>query len=238
MRDQHLAETFVELADTLVDDFDLIEFLHTLVDRCVTVLDVSAAGIMLVDSAGQPQVMASSTEHVRLLELFQLQSDDGPCLECYRTGFAVSCPDLGEATERWPRFAPAAVEHGYRSVHALPMRLRTQVIGAMNLFHREPGRLAASVTRVGQAMADVATIGLIQERLLVQQDIVIDQLQTALNHRVVIEQAKGILAERHGVDPAEAFALLRRHARAHRRQVTDLALAVISGAVELPQVSG
>jgi len=229
MADDRLARTFVELADTLVDDFDLVEFLHMLVDRCVELLEVSATGLMLADSHGLLRVMASSAESVHLLELFQLQNHEGPCLECYRTGAPVSHPDLSMALDRWPLFAPAATEAGFRTVHALPMRLRSQVIGALNLFHIDPNALAPEVTRIGQAMADVATIGLIQERAQHHQDIVVDQLQTALNSRVLIEQAKGILAERHGIDPGQAFTLLRTYARNHNQRLVQLAASVIDG---------
>ncbi|MGB6165181.1 MAG: GAF and ANTAR domain-containing protein [Pseudonocardiaceae bacterium] len=231
-----LARTFVELADTLVDDFDLVEFLHMLVDRCVELLDVSAAGLMLADFHDQLRVMASSAEDIHLLELFQLQNDEGPCLECHRTGEPVSHPDLSLAADRWPRFAPAAAESGFRTVHALPMRLRSQVIGALNLFHTDPHALASEVTRIGQAMADVATIGLIQERALHQQDTLVEQLQIALDSRVLIEQAKGVLAERHHIDPGNAFTLLRNHARNHGQRLTELAAAVIDGSATVTEL--
>ncbi len=229
MDDDRLARTFVELADTLVDDFDLVEFLHILVDRCVELLDVSASGLMLADSNDRLRVMASSSENVRLLELFQLQNDDGPCLECYHTGAPVSHPDLSAAEDRWPRFAPAAVESGYRTVHALPMRLRTTIVGALNLFHTEANALAPEVTRISQALADVATIGLIQQRSLHHQEILVDQMQTALDSRVLIEQAKGVLAERRGIDPGAAFTVLRSYARNHGIRLTQLAASVVDG---------
>lgn len=229
MNDERLAQTFVELADTLVDEFDLVEFLHILVDRCVELLDVSAAGLMLADFRGRLQVMASSSENIRLLELFQLQNDDGPCLECYRTGKPVAHSDLTRADDRWPRFAPAATEAGFRTVHALPMRLRAEIIGAFNLFHTDAHQLDSSVTRIGQAMADVATIGLIHERSLRDHEILIDQLQIALNSRIIVEQAKGILAERRGIDPGDAFTLLRNYARNHGQRLTELAAAVVDG---------
>ncbi|MGH3856170.1 MAG: ANTAR domain-containing protein [Pseudonocardiaceae bacterium] len=227
--EDRLARAFVELADTLVADFDLVEFLHVLVDRCVALLEVTAVGLMLADSHDQLRVMASSAENIHLLELFQLQNNDGPCLECYRTGEPVSHPDLTVAADRWPRFAPVAAESGFRTVHALPMRLRAQVIGALNLFHTDPNELAPEATRIGQAMADVATISVIQERALRQHDTLIDQLQTALDSRVLIEQAKGVLAERHHIDPGHAFTLLRNHARNHGQRLTELAAAVIDG---------
>jgi transcriptional regulator with GAF, ATPase, and Fis domain len=231
MADDLLARTFVELADTLVDDFDMVEFLHKLVDRCMELLDVSATGLLLGDSCDQLRVMASSAENIHLLELFQLQNHDGPCLDCYRTGAPVSHPDLSMATDRWPLFAPAATKSGFRTVHALPMRLRTQVIGALNLFHTEANALAPEVTQIVQAMADVATIGLIQERAQHQHDILVDQLQTALNSRILIEQAKGVLAERHGIDPGQAFTQLRNYARNHNQRLTELATAVIDGTI-------
>jgi GAF domain-containing protein len=229
MNDERLAQTFVDLADTLVDEFDLVEFLHTLVDRCVELLDVSAVGLMLADSRGRLQVMASSTENIRLLELFQLQNDDGPCLDCYRTGEPVDHPDLARAADRWPRFAPAATKAGFRTVHALPMRLRTQIIGALNLFHTDPDRVDRVTTRIGQAMVDVATIGLIHERALRHHEILIDQLQNALNSRILVEQAKGILAERHSINPSEAFTLLRNYARNNHQRLTEVAAAIVNG---------
>ena len=231
MADDRLARTFVELADTLVDEFDLVEFLHMLVDRCVELLDVSAAGLLLGDSRDRLRVMASSAENIRLLELFQLQNEEGPCLESYLTGAPVSHPDLSVATGRWPLFAPAATESGFRTVHAGPMRLRSVVIGALNLFHTDANALAPEVTGIGQAMADVATIGLIQERSLHQHDVLVDQLQTALDSRVIIEQAKGVIAERHGIDPGAAFALLRGYARNHGQRLTELATTVINSSI-------
>jgi len=194
MSNEHLVETFVELADTLIDEFDVIDFLHLLVDRCVELLDVDAAGLLLADSHGRLQLIASSNEQVRLLELFQLQNDEGPCLDPFRTGTRVSLADLSTADERWPRFAEAAADAGFAAVDALPMRLRKELIGALNLFRTEAGDLDATALRTAQALVDVATIGLLQERSLRHQEIPTVQLQTALNSRVVIEQAKGLVA--------------------------------------------
>jgi GAF domain-containing protein len=223
-----VAAACVELADTLAEDFDLIEFLHTLVERCVDLLDVSAVGLMLGDGRGRLRVMASSAERMRLLELFQLQHDQGPCLECYRAGTAVDEPDLAAATERWPLFAPEAVRTGLGAVHALPMRLRTQTVGALNLFHDEPGGLREDHTRVAQCLVDVATIGLIQVQLGHRGEILLGQLGAALDSRVVIEQAKGFVAEHRGITPAAAFTVLRDYSRAHRSRLTDVAYAVIA----------
>jgi transcriptional regulator with GAF, ATPase, and Fis domain len=228
-----LADVFVEMADTLVDDFDLIEFLHTLTERCVQLLDVDAAGLLLTDGRGTLQVIAASSDRTRLLELFQLQTDEGPCLDCFRTATPVSVADLS-AAGRWSRFSAAAAEVGFAAVHALPMRLRADVIGALNLFTAEPGALDEDKLRVGQALADIATVGLLQERAIHRRDVVTEQLQTALNSRVLIEQAKGLLAERLHVSVADAFTILRESARSRNRRLSDLAQAIVDGTEQLP----
>ena len=214
MDGQLLSETFVELTDTMIADFDVIDFLQVLTDRSVQLLDVSAAGLLLADPRGQLRVVAASSEAARLLELFQLQNDQGPCLDCFRTGRPVGAADLAAAAQRWPRFAPAARHAGFAAVQALPMRLRDQVIGALNLFRATPGAFDPANVRIGQALADVATISLLHERSMRRSDTLNEQLQTALNSRVIIEQAKGKLAERLGLDMNQAFSLLRDHARA------------------------
>lgn len=232
MTDVQLADVFVEMADTLVDDFDVIDFLHVLTERCVQLLGVSAAGLLLTDGQDTLQVVAASSERTRLLELFQLQTDQGPCVDCFRTGQPVSVADLPSAG-RWPRFAAAAADVGFTAVHALPMRLRTEVIGALNFFDTDPGAIDAGKLRVGQALADVATIGLLQHRAISQRDALTEQLQTALNSRVLIEQAKGMVAERLHLDLAEAFALLRNSARSHNRRLSDLAHAIVDGSEQI-----
>jgi transcriptional regulator with GAF, ATPase, and Fis domain len=224
-----LSETFVELTDTLVVGFDVIDFLHVLTNRSVQLLDVSAAGLLLADPRGELRVVAASSEAARLLELFQLQSDQGPCLDCFRTGQPVQAVDLAAESRRWPQFAPAARQAGFAAVHALPMRLREQVVGALNLFSADAGALAPVDIRVGQALADVATISLLQERSMRHSDTLNEQLQTALNSRVIIEQAKGKLAERLGVDMDEAFTMLRDRARTGNRRLSDVAQAFVDG---------
>src|SRR5690242_8948351 len=220
-----LSDTFVELADTMVADFDVIEFLHLLSDRAVRLLGASAAGVMLADPRGQLRLVAASSEAVRLLETVQLVGEEGPCLETVRTGQPITEPDLRRALQRWPRFTPAALQAGFTSVHALPMRLREQVLGGLNLFHDQPGPFDPADVRIGQALADTATIGLLHERNLRRAEIVGEQLQAALNSRVVIEQAKGKLAERLGLDMDAAFTTLRHYARDHNRRLSDLAQA-------------
>ncbi len=224
-----LSETFVELTDTMVAGFDVIDFLHVLTDRSVQLLDVSAAGLLLADPRGELRVVAASSEAARLLELFQLQNHQGPCLDCYRTGRPVEATDLAAEARRWPRFAAAARQAGFAAVQALPMRLREQVIGALNLFRADAGAFAPGDVRVGQALADVATISLLHERNVRLSDTLNEQLQTALNSRVVIEQAKGKLAERLGLDMDQAFSLLREYARTRNLRLSDLAQAFIDG---------
>ena len=234
MNQQLLAKAFVELADNLVADFDLIDFLRLLTDRCVSMLDASAAGVLLADHDGKLRVMAASDEQVRLLELFQLQSDEGPCLEAFRTGTQVIVPDLTREIDRWPRFVTAAHHSGFGAVQALPMRLRDETVGALNLFRATPGSFDPVGTPIAQALADVATISLLQQRSVHRSTVLNEQLQNALNSRILIEQAKGKLAERQNIDMEQAFTTLRSYARAHNRRLSDLARAFIDGSEPLP----
>jgi transcriptional regulator with GAF, ATPase, and Fis domain len=233
MREQLVAEAFVELADTLVDEFDVVDFLHQVTVRCAQVLGVSAAGVLLTDQRGALRVVAASTEETRLLELLQSQIDQGPCPECFHTGRPIAVADLSTVTDRWPRFVAEARQIGFASVHALPMRLRTDVIGALNLFGTQPGALDETTIRLAQAMADVATIGLLQARAIRQRETLAEQLQTALNSRVVIEQAKGVIAERRQLDMDQSFTLLRGTARTSNRRLSELARAVVDGSESL-----
>jgi transcriptional regulator with GAF, ATPase, and Fis domain len=231
-----LPETFVELADTLVAGFDIIEFLHVLTDRSVELLGASAAGLLLADPRGEMRVVAASSEQARLIELFQVQNDEGPCLDCFRTGQPVASADLAAASRRWPHFAAAASQAGFAAVQALPMRLRAETIGALNLFRDVPGLFDQADVRMGQALADVATIGLLNERNMRRSETLNEQLQAALNSRVIIEQAKGKLAERLGLDVDDAFDILRSCARRSNRGLSELARAFIDGSEELPDV--
>ena len=219
-REGLLARALVELADTLVADFDVVELLTLLADRCVEVLDVAAAGLLLAGPCGDLRMMASSSEAMRVLELFELQAQEGPCLDCYRSGQAVVNQDLASVNGRWPRFAPEALAAGFRSVHALPMRLRGSVIGALNLFHAETGEMRSADIDAAQALADIATIAILQHRATLEAQVVNQQLQHALNSRIVIEQAKGM-----------AFTALRNHARNHNLLLVVVAEAVIGGSV-------
>jgi transcriptional regulator with GAF, ATPase, and Fis domain len=238
-REERLAEAFVDLADTLVDDFDVLDFLHSLATHCIALLDVDEAGLMLADGSGRLVVAASSTEQVRLLELFEVQNDEGPCLDCYASGEPVVVEDLAAARPpTWPRFGDVATAAGFRSVVALPLRLRSETIGALNLFRAEPGALVEEDRSLAQALADVATIGILQERGSSRREVLARQLQEALSSRIVIEQAKGVLAERAGVHVDAAFHLLRGFARSHGLQLSEVARQVVARDLDLDNVPG
>lgn len=228
-RNSLLAERFVGLADTLVDDFDVVDLMNTLVTTCGEVLHTSAAGLLLNDPQGVLHVVASSSEETRVLELMQLQNAEGPCLDSVREGRAVTADDLEQERRRWPSFVEAALDVGYRSVHALPLRLRNETIGSLNLFRSQPPPLTAEEQRVAQALAAVATIGVLQHRAVFRASQLADQLQVALDSRVVIEQAKGVLAERRGLDMATAFEMMRRHARSTNQRLSAVAEDVTRG---------
>lgn len=235
-REQRLADVFVTLADTLVTDFDVAGLLSDLAGACVELLDVTAAGLMLVDAHGNLRVMASSSERSRLLELMEVQNDEGPCLDCHRNGAPVLVADLARERDRWPSFADEAIRVGFRAVYALPMRLRQQTIGALNLFHHDPHTLTPAAVRIGQGLADVATIAILQQRAVQRADELSEQLQTALNSRVVIEQAKGVLAEREKLDMSAAFALLRGYARSASQPLSEVARAFVNGALDVERL--
>jgi len=227
MEIEQLADVFVEVADTLVADFDVIEFLYT-VARHAAEIGGASAGLMLSGQDGTLHHVGASSEDARLLELFQLQNDEGPCLLSFRTGSRVLVPDLSEADERWPRFADRAVAAGFAAVYAFPMRLRDQVIGGLNVFRTERRDLDDGDARLLQALADLATISLIQEQAVTRADVLTEQLQAALNSRIVIEQAKGAVARTLNVGVDEAFELLRGYARTSRRRLTDVAHDVVT----------
>jgi GAF domain-containing protein len=233
-----LAALFVEVADTLVVDFDIVEFLHMVTARTADITRADAAGLVLADEHHHLQFMAASTESAKMLELFQLQAEEGPCRDCYRFGAPVVNTDLSRAASRWPRFAPEAVTAGYLAVHAFPLRHRDNVIGALNLFSSTVGQIEADDIKIIQALADVATIGLLQQRALAHSEILTEQLQGALNSRVTIEQAKGALARMRGVSVDDAFTLMRDHSRRNHLRLTDLALAVVTDPASHPDLTG
>ena len=235
-REQRLAEVFVMLADTLVTGFDVVGLFDDLAGACVELLDVTAAGLMIVDPAGRLRVMASSSERSRLLELLEIQNDEGPCLECHRTGAPVLSADLAAENGRWPTFTLEATRVGFGAAYALPMRLRQETIGALNLFHRDSHAVTTASLRTAQALADIATIGILQQRAVQASAELADQLQTALNSRLVIEQAKGLLSEREKTDMAAAFELLRGYARGSGRKLSEVAAEVIAGELDVSEL--
>lgn len=234
---ERLAKVFVEVADTLIDEFDLIEFLQMLTDRVAGLVYDSTAGLLLADPRGHLQFMAASDENTKLLELYQLQNQEGPCLDAYRTAEPVINTDLRGAGTRWPRFAPHANAAGYRSVHAFPLRLRSEVIGALGVFGTAVGDFDDTDTQIVQALTDVAAIGLLQQRAISRGEIFTEQLQGALNSRIVIEQAKGAIAQVHNVDVDVAFNLIRAYARRNNRRLSDVANLVINDLHSLPELA-
>ncbi|HVV09807.1 GAF and ANTAR domain-containing protein [Amycolatopsis sp.] len=234
--DERVVRTFVELADTLVADFDLIDFLHVVSHRFVELLGVDAAGLLLADTNGLLSVVAASDDQATL-EQQQLQDQEGAAIDCYRTGSAVLCDDPAELARRWPGFAEATEAAGFTAVAAVPMRLRDDVIGAVNLFGTNAIELTGERLGVGQALADIATIGILHERTFRRHEVLVGQLQTALNSRIITEQAKGVLAERLGVDMTEAFAVLRSYARSNNRRLIEVATTVVEGGPEADSVA-
>lgn len=234
---QRLARIFVEVADTLVDEFDIIEFLQLLADRTAGLVHASAVGLLLSDQRGRLELVAGSDENVKLLELFQIQNQEGPCLDAFRSAQPVINEDLRTAGARWPRFAPRATAAGFRSVHAFPLRLRSEVIGALNLFGSDIGVFDSTDVQIVQAVADVATIGLLHARTIHRGELLTEQLQSALNSRIVIEQAKGAIAQAHRVSVDAAFARLRAYARRSGRRLSEVAYAVVTEPTTLIELS-
>jgi hypothetical protein len=232
---ERLADVFVEVADTLVDEYDVIEFLQLVTNRTADLVGDSDVGLLLADQRGRLEFMAASNEDVERLELFQLQNHEGPCLDAFRSGEPVVNADLEDASERWPLFAPRATAEGYLSVHAIPLRLTDGVIGAMGVFGTEVGRLEEGDVHIAQALAHVATIGLLQERSTRRSEVYVEQLQSALNSRVVIEQAKGATAEILNISVDDAYAVLRDRARRTNRRLGELAHAVLSNPASLSE---
>jgi GAF domain-containing protein len=230
-REQDVTATLIRLADSLVEDFDLLDVLNDLTKDCVRLLDVTAAGLLLAGADRELHVVASSSEEARLLELFQLERNQGPCIECYRTGEPVTISDTS-SDDRWALFAEAATATGYRSVHAMPLRLRQEVLGALNLFGAQAGDLDETSARLGQALADMATITILQERALRESEELAAQLQVALVSRVVLEQAKGVLAERGQLSMEDAFQTLRKFSRDSNRRLQDVSRGIIDGSVD------
>ena len=225
-REARLNAAFVTVADTLTAHYDVVDLLHTLVSECTQIVGAAAGGLMLADPWGHLQLVASTNENDELVELLQLAAGAGPCVDCFVTGVAVSVPDIAGSGERWPGFRAAALDHGYHAVHATPMRLRGQIIGTMNLFQSAIGELSTRDAAVVQALADVATIGVLQQRIATESHVVAEQLQKALDSRMQIEQAKGALSHALGLSMDDAFIALRSYARHHNLTLYGVATAI------------
>jgi hypothetical protein len=235
---ERLADVFVEFADTLIDDYDVIEFLLMVTNRTAELVGASDVGLLLADQRGRLQFMAASNEDVKRLELFQLQVNEGPCRDAFQSGEPVVNAYVLAATDLWPHFAPRAKAEGYRSAHAFPLRLRQEVIGAIGVFGPDVRRLTAAEIHVAQALGHVATIGLLQERAIRRGEVLAEQLQSALNSRIVIEQAKGAIAQFRNVSVDDAFVLLRDHARRTKTRLGDVAHAALADPASLADAPG
>ncbi|MFI0240474.1 GAF and ANTAR domain-containing protein [Streptomyces sp. NPDC016845] len=237
-REARITAALIDLADTLVEDFDPAEFFYRVAEHCMDLLDIGDAGVMLALPDGPLQLVAASSERVRLVELFELDANEGPCRTAFYDSVPVDHPIDGEPANHWPRFSIRAHDAGYTSVHATPIRLRGQTIGVLNLFRRVPGPLLAADRHLARALADATAISLLQQTTLDQHRTVRTQLETALKTRTAIEQAKGFLTARHGTDPAASFDHLRAYARKNHLRLVDLARDLVAGTVTIPPPPG
>ena len=233
VREQDIVATMVRLADTLVSGFDQLELLRDLGESCIRILDADSAGVS-VARGGDLHFVVATSEDMELVELLEIDHSDGPTLEAFRDRRHVSAADLTESVDRWPRWAPRAIELGFRAVDAFPLRLRDDAVGALNVYATRPRQLGDRDLAVGTALADIATTGLLQARAIADEAHVTAQLQHALASRIVVEQAKGVIAERDRVDPTEAFERLRQHARSTSTPLNELARGIIAGDIQLP----
>jgi GAF domain-containing protein len=232
-RESRLSAAFVSSADTLTDEYDMVDLLHTLLDECIEVLRLSAGGLMIADSLGHLELLASTSEKADLVEVMQLAAGSGPCIECFTTGASVAIPDINDTTERWPEFSAVALKQGFCSVLAVPLKLRGQIIGTMNLFAGRVGTVSERDAAIAQALADVATIGILQERAIRETNIVTEQLQRALDSRILIEQAKGVLSEVGSLEMDAAFAALREYARNNNLSLREVAERVVNRSLNI-----
>jgi transcriptional regulator with GAF, ATPase, and Fis domain len=230
---RQVLQTFVTLADTLVDDYDVVDLLQMLVDTCRDLLDTTAAGILLADSRGELELVVSTSEASRLVEMMQLSAEAGPCIESFRSGRRVCLPDIAQARDEWSQFRGAALAQGFRSIDALPLRLRDTTIGTLNLLRAGPGEAPEDDIMAAQAFADVATIGILHERSIRESSVLSQQLQAALNSRIVIEQAKGVVSHTRGVPIDDAFTLMRQYARSHNMGLSVVAARLVDRSLRL-----
>lgn len=227
-REHDIIQSFIGLSDRLVEDFDVVEVTSQLTEDCARLLGVAEAGLLLADAGGVLHLLAATSSHVRKLEVFQLQREEGPCLDCFRSGMPVSVADLAAEQARWPRFSAVAAEEGFASVHAIPMRLRDQVLGALGLFGSSPGALSEEDAAVARALAHVASIAIVHQNHSLPASNVLSGLQAAVASRRLLEMAKGVIAELEGIGMDEAFVRLRRYAHLHQQRLSEVARQVVS----------
>lgn len=232
-RETRLSAAFVRLADTVIAEYDMVDLLHTLLDDCVEILVVAAGGLMIANADGHLELLASTSEKADLVEVMQLAAGAGPCIECFTTGVSVSIPDIGDVTKRWPEFGAEALKQGFRSMLAVPLKLRGQILGTMNLFASAVRAINERDAAIAQALADVATIGILQEKAIRETGIVAEQLQRALDSRILIEQAKGVISELGSMDMDEAFKTLRGYARDHNLTLRLVAQKVVDRSLDI-----
>ena len=232
-RETRLNAAFVTLADTLTEDYDVVELLHTLVEECTAIFDTQAGGLMLADDEGRLQLVASTSEQVELVEIMQLNAGSGPCVDCFETGHRVTVADIEASGDRWPAFRAEALKQGFRSIHATPMKLRGRIIGTLNLLSTSVGALTDRDADAAQALTDVATIGILQERVIRESGIVADQLHRALDSRILIEQAKGVLSQTGSMTMDEAFVAMRTFARSHNYRLRAVAQQIVDRSLDL-----
>lgn len=228
-REQDIIGSFIRMADRLIADVDVLDLTTELAEDCARLLDIAAVGLLLADAGGVLHLLAATSEEARKLEVFQLQRDEGPCLDCYQTGEQVSVPDLRTQRDRWPRFTDVAVEQGFASVHAIPLRLRDDRLGALGLFGNAPGTLNDDDLKLAQGLAHVASIAIVHATNTPQRSDVLAALRTAVTSRSVVEMAKGVIAETQSVDTQEAFNRLRDYAHEHHQHLASVARDVVSG---------
>lgn len=231
-RETDIVQSLIRMADTLVSDYDPIALLTDLAESCVRILDVDAAGVSLGEDSTL-RFVAASSETMEMMELYQIERHEGPCFDAYSTGMAVATSDLETNRSRWPKWAAKALESGYQAAAAFPLRLRDETIGALNIYSSRIRELNKRDVDVGRGLADMATIGLLHEGVVTRNRVVQDQLQFALDSRVVIEQAKGMLAERHGILHQDAFDRIRNHARKSGLRLRDVAAGVVQEGLDL-----
>lgn len=232
-REDQLLQTVGTLADSLVDNFDIVDLLQLLVDECASIFDATAAGILLVSPSGELEVIVSTSERSEFVGLMQVRAGQGPCVEAIQTGQVVSVEDLRHIAERWPKFAEDARKSGFSSLHAIPMRLRDSVIGSLNLFRDRVGELNPADATAAKTLADIATISILQQRIVEESVIAQGQLQRALDSRVLIEQAKGYIAQSHNLDMDSAFQRIRAHARSTQTRLSVVAADITAGRLVL-----